>query len=247
MYAFARHIKNRVAITVIWLLILAALIINNDDLLLLRSGVLNALSSISVIFAVITALTLVLYNNHVSGLKDSYKNKVWDIRNYIENLHDHLLNSKNHSEIEINRQLIVPLLELSTDDWLAFDIPNKIRKECIKPLEEVHKDNPFFLIRYMQRLEDEINELGLMFIRRVVIKNYLDVLKEILTLISSMVVSIILVNILGTSDVFNTLSILIGGVMLFWILIGILYVGSFLIRNGQGEGDQLHNDYETSQ
>ena len=240
MYTLLRHKKNRIGITLLFVFMFTMFVIQHNNLSLLREGALGALKSISFILTVISALSLVLFNNYVNGLKEKYLNKVSSVRDRIELLFDMLSDSKSQEEIRVNNEFVIPLMQLSNEEWLAFDIPNEIRMGADEAFKEVHNESHTFLPRHMIRMEGDLNELGLLFIKRIVIENHLNIIREMFLLIVTTMIAIVLLYILPSSEKFDLFLILFSFVVLLWAVMGVLHASTFLYSSGREEGDQLH-------
>ncbi len=134
----------------------------------LREGTAKALQGSTLLFAICTALSLALLNNYVKGLTEAALKRVTDVRVIVERLYDELHKSEDEDTKEIVEDYLLPLLSFSTNQWLAFDPLKPVLERIVEPLTRLQHRNPAVAPRHFLRLEDEINQLGLIYIRRVV-------------------------------------------------------------------------------
>lgn len=235
-----RDSKYRLALTIVFIIIISFFMAHTDNLALVRENVLNALKSIAFLFALISALSLSMYNNNVNGLKEKYISRLEKVRSLLESLYELCDVSKNENKKKLNNEFTLPLIALSERDWLSFDVPNEIRGKSYILLEDIHKEDPIFLPRYMQRIEDEINSLGVLFIRRILVTQFLDTLKHMIFIIATGMVTIVLFHLLPSLKALNFFLITFGLVVSLWAILGTLLIGSYLYQDGLEEGDEIY-------
>ncbi|CAD2223814.1 membrane hypothetical protein [Pseudoalteromonas sp. 3J6] len=159
-------------------------LLNNEEIL--RSDILTALKNSTLIFTLCAVLSIALFTNYIKGLRDSYNNQVVAIRDMLGEFLDKY---KHTEQIEIRQykeQVIYPLLESNHAEWDdAIFINSKL--DALDLLQEqlvvINKQDPECFYRYILRLEDEFNKLGLLFVRRIATSLHLKTFKSVFTLI----------------------------------------------------------------
>jgi hypothetical protein len=154
------------------------------DHAVLREGSAKALQGSTLLFAICTALSLALLNNYVKGLTDTALKRVTDARVIVEKLYDEFHQSEDEDAKQIVKNYLLPLLSFSTTQWLAFDPLKPVLERIVEPLTRLQRRNPAVVPRYFLRLEDEINQLGLLYIRRVVSGFHSDTIEGSFLLVS---------------------------------------------------------------
>jgi hypothetical protein len=134
----------------------------------LRESVARALQASTLLFAICSALSLAVLNAYVTGLKQIAIRRLSDVRTLLEKIYDEFHSTKDQDLQEIVQSYVLPLLNFSTEEWLAYDPIRTILERITPPLERLHQRNPVLIPRHFLRLEDEINELGLLFVRRII-------------------------------------------------------------------------------
>lgn len=166
------------------------------DHAVLREGTAKALQGSTLLFAICTALSLALINNYVKGLTEAALKRVTDARVIVEKLYDELHKSEDEDAKQIVKDYLLPLLSFSTDQWLAFDPLKPVLERIVEPLTRLQQRNPAIAPRHFLRLEDEINQLGLLYIRRVVSGIHSETIEGSLLLVSVGIFGLFLVALL---------------------------------------------------
>ncbi|MYL25165.1 MULTISPECIES: hypothetical protein [Halomonadaceae] len=167
MKVLLRRSWFRITLVAIALIAVAAAYPHFDEVRL-RENVTDALRSTTLLFAVCTALSLSMLNNYIKGLKDSAISHISNIRAMLESYYDKFNESEDENLQEIVNEYILPLLSFSTHEWLAHDSLNPVLSRIVDPLTRLVETNPEIAPRYFLRLEDEINELGINYVKRVI-------------------------------------------------------------------------------
>lgn len=97
-----------------------------------------------------------------------------DVRGALEKFYDEHKASQDTDVQRLIDTYVIPLLRLNTRQWMKFDPVEEILPNVVEPATALHKKDPLFLPRYLIRIEDETNELGLLFIRRIGSRIHLD-------------------------------------------------------------------------
>lgn len=142
-----------------------ALIFNGSDDI--RVNALRSLQSSALLFAVCIAVSLALFTNYVKGIRDSFLNRSSKIRDMLEKIFDEFKDTEDPDVKEIIDRTVVPLLNMTTDDWIRFVQANSILERLTDPLTRLHERDKSFIPRYFLRVEDEMRELAKGYIRIV--------------------------------------------------------------------------------
>jgi hypothetical protein len=173
----------------------------------LRDGMARALQASTLLFAVCTALSLAVLNNYVKGLKDAALKRISDARTILEKLYDEFYESDDPDIQEIVNHYLLPLLSFSTPQWLAFDPLKPALERIVEPLTRLHERNPAIAPRYFLRLEDEINELGILYIRRVISGLHAQTIEGSFLLVCVGIVGIFIAAVLPPSFALNFVAV----------------------------------------
>lgn len=188
----------------------------------------KVLQSSAILFAVCSALSLNILNNYIKGLKESSLKKVSDAKNIIEQVYDEFFDSKDDAVKSMVDDYIRPLLSFSTKDWLEMDEIKCIFDRVDGVLSELSKNNKFIIYRYLLRLEDEINEIGILYVRRLISDTYAEVILGVFLLLSVALFTMLLAVILPYTFVLNfiviaaSVAVIVFGVLEMLILTGFL-------------------------
>ncbi|MCG8037762.1 MAG: hypothetical protein JAZ19_12095 [Candidatus Thiodiazotropha taylori] len=227
------------------LMLSAVLIVTTDNTVALRESIANALKSITLIFALLVALSIAFFNNNINGLHKLYSEKVMSIRDKLESFHDLFHKSEDELIKQLYGSLINPLLCLSYEEWMTFDKANSIRTNNDELLEKIQDANQEILPRYLLRIEDEINLLGLLFIRRILVSSNMKIMEGGIILVITGMVSIALSYVLPSMDLFNYLAILFGAAVISLALIEVVFILSYYRQVSRDEEGILLEDEET--
>src|SRR5271157_5208102 len=103
----------RIVIVTIILLVNDILLLRPDNIETTRVQFLAALQNITVIFAIIAAITVAYLMNYAKGVRNSYIDRVQIIRNHLWNFYETYKHSKNQKVREFLYETIFPLLQLN--------------------------------------------------------------------------------------------------------------------------------------
>lgn len=206
----------------------------------LRANAATALQAVTLLFSVMTALALVLYFNYVKGLRDTYVKQVSWIRDRLEKFFDEYQSSDDEDIRTIIKGQIVPLLRLGIREWLAFDRVNALRQGPDGPFVRLHQRENWFLPRHLVRLEDEINELGLTFIRRIAVELYLKAIRAAFMLVVVGMMTIALARLLPSNRALDALLVMLSVAVIASTIVETLHLLSYLVQLAREEVDELH-------
>lgn len=208
----------------------------------LRVAAVTALQSVALLYAVLSALSIALYSNYVKGLRDSYIKQIASIRDLLEEFFDKYSASKDADVQEIIGTHIYPLLQLGHDDWLAFDGVSAMRGNVDEAATRLANRESWILTRYLVRIEDELNELGLMFIRRLVTQVHLDLIRGTFLLIVVAMVTIALAHVLPDHQTTNAIVVALSSALVVWACIQTLLLLSFYEQEAADEVGPLEKE-----
>jgi hypothetical protein len=169
---FIRRIWVRSLIVATAIMGIDFLVLSAKDIYPYRRAFLDALIATSLIFAIMASLIMVIINNYVKGLREQFIEQLRRVRRLAWDCHDNFSGSGNPELEVIIKSHIWPLLKKSFRDWSQIENIQLWGKDIEEQLMKLLKtDNPpprilVFLYQYLLPLEDEINELGLLYIRR---------------------------------------------------------------------------------
>lgn len=207
----------------------------------LRNASLLALQSVTLVYAVLSALSIALYSNYIKGIRENYIKQTLTIRDLLEKFFDEYATSEDDDIQEIIAKVVYPLLQYDNDEWLDYDSIKAIRVNINTPAERlITRKMSWLLTRHLVRLENGLNELGLMFIRRIITKVNIDLIRGTFTLIVLAVISIALAHLLPNYKIINAVIVVFNSVMITWACIQILLILSFFEQEAINEiGDSV--------
>jgi membrane protein implicated in regulation of membrane protease activity len=212
------------------------------DLATLREGASRALQATALIFAVCTALALAVLNNYVKGLKESSLKRITDIRSLVEKLYDEHKNSSDPDIQEIIREYLLPLLSFTTNHWLAFDPIKPTLEKIVEPGTRLHAKDGSVLPRYFLRLEDEINQLGILYIRRVIAGLHLRTIQGVFILVCVGIITIVAAFTLPSTPLANLVSINGSFAVIVFSVLELLLLMSYIAQEAEEETPDADGD-----
>ena len=201
----------------------------------LREGTTKALHASTLLFAVCTALSLAVLNNYVKGLKDTALKHASEARNILEDLYDEFHDSNDQDLKEIVNEYIIPLLCFATPQWLSFDPLKPVLGRVVEPLTRVVETSPGIAPRYFLRLEDEINQLGLLYVRRVVSDLHARTIEGSFLLVCAGIVGILAVGVMPLSPMLNYIAIALAIAIVVFAILELLLLVSYVKQEAREE------------
>lgn len=205
----------------------------------LREGMAKVLQSATLLFTVCSAISLAVFNNYVKGLKDAALKRITDVRGIIEKLYDEFHDAEDEDLQEIVNCYLLPLLSLPTPQWLDFEPLKPILERIVEPLTRLHERNPTIAPRYFLRLEDEINELGILYIRRIVSDLHTRTIVGAFQFVCVGIISICIVAILPISFTLNFIAIATATAITALAILELLLLLSYIKQEAR---EELPND-----
>ncbi|RTL55459.1 MAG: hypothetical protein EKK46_06940 [Rhodocyclaceae bacterium] len=193
----------------------------------LRLASVTALQSVTLLYAVISALSIALYSNYVKGLRETYLKQVSNVRDLLEKFFDEHASSDDPDIQEIIGDFIYPLLQLAQDEWLTFDEVSAARGNIDEAALRLRERKPWILWRHLLRIEDELNELGLIFIKRLVTQVNVDLIRGTFMLIVVAMTAIALAHVLPDISAVNALVVAFCSALIAWAAIQTILLLSF--------------------
>lgn len=166
---YVRRIWFRIAAVTFTLAILNYFKLGTDSTIF-REQSISALLSITVIFAITSAFSLALHFNYVRGLRFQFLNQLRSVRKKIWDFYEETQQYTDPKIQDLIHKHIVPLLQFSKTDWFEFNEVKSWSKGIDKSVDDIKSGNEknIILFKHLLPLEEEVNELGLLFIRSIV-------------------------------------------------------------------------------
>ncbi|WP_047514288.1 hypothetical protein [Methylophilus sp. Q8] len=201
----------------------------------LRLSGAEALRSVSILFALLAGSSIALLNTFVTGLREDAKKQIAEVREIL----DEIANSKERNGYEELESLIKnqidPLRCLALKEWLEYDEANFIRQQMPDTeLIALSKKDSVYFARYFLRLEDEFNELGVIFVRRIVAKHHFDTARWSL---GFLVISMIMIStsyMVPNTELWNCLVFIIEATLVSAVITNAAFLFSFFVNEAQG-------------
>ena len=184
----------------------------------------------------------------MKGLKDLYSDKVSVIRSLNGEVYDKYKDSESSNIQELIHKFVIPLFELNQEDWHNINAINEVRdslEDASEYGEKAVKEEPEFIIRYLLRIEDELNELGLIFIRRIVSSLHVGTIKGAFILIISGITATGFSYLLPQNEVWNFVIFHIASAILIFSIFELLILLSFLIQEAKEELPEIEDEEKT--
>lgn len=209
----------------------------------LREGMTKALQASTLLFAVCSAISLAVFNNYVNGLKDAALKRITDVRGIIEKLYDEFHDSEDEDLQEIVNCYLLPLLSFSTPQWLDFDPLKPVLERIVAPLTRLHERNPAIVPRYFLRLEDEINELGILYIRRIISDLHTRTIEGAFHLVCVGIIGIFVIAILPIGFTLNFIAVATATAIAVLAILELLLLISYIRQEAR---EELPNDSDVN-
>jgi hypothetical protein len=232
---YFRKIWVRALITSITLLVVTLLFADDAITSSARKNASQTLLGSTLLFAICTAISIAIFTNYVRGLSQAYEDKVSTVRDLLENFFDDHKDSDNPDLQEIINTYIIPLLSLNMEAWSAFEPVKKIRLRIDEPAFRIHENNPSFLPRYLLRIEDTINQLGVLYIRRIVSQVHSDNISGTFLLVAFGISVLAISNFLPQSSTGNLVAVLLSLSVVILAIVELMLMLSYLKQEAREE------------
>src|SRR5664280_2219549 len=231
----------RLFITVIIMIGVDLIVLSSHVTLDYRQSSLEALIATSIIFAITAGLILAIINNFVKGLRDQFIEQARRVRQLAWECYDNFVKVDNQEFRTFFSKHILPLAEKGLREWSEMENIQNWGKDIEKGLIKLIKmDNHApgiyeFLYRYLLPLEDELNILGLLYIKRVLVLRHATTATGVYYLLCFAVVVITLGKVLPATPTFNLL-VLNGAIaVITYAILELLFVLSFTLQEVREE------------
>lgn len=201
----------------------------------LRLAGANALRAVSILFALLAAASIALLNTYVSGLREAAKEQISVIRNILDEI-------SNSSEVQQYEELaslvenhINPLRSLSLQEWLEYDEANHLRNMPDDKLISLNQKCGVFFARHFLRLEDEFNELGLLFVRRICSKLHFETAQWSFGFLIASMVLISASYIAPSTQAWNSVVFVLEAVLVAAVIVNASFLFSFFLNEASEE------------
>ncbi len=232
-------------------LVVLALVLCSINVLLSGSGyssargeAIKALQSSTFLFAICAALSIALFTNYVNGLRDAYLERVSNVRDLLEKFFDNHNRSDDEDIQRILKTYIVPLLRLNTRDWVIFDPIRDISDAIPEPATRLDERDRSFLPRHLLRIEDEINEMGRLYIRRVISGLHLKTITGTISLVAAGILALGFSYIVPTGQIGDALVVNVSATIVILAVLELLLILSYLQQEGREEQPEIEDDDE---
>ena len=213
-----------------------AIVFYSNNHLELRTAGNDALRSISILFALLAASSMALLNNFVNGLREPAKKQISEVRTILDEIADSK-EQKQYEELDsLIDNYINPLRCLSLQEWLEFDDANNIRRKMPqKTLISLNQKDTIFFARYLLRLEDEFNELGVLFVRRIVARHHFETAKWSFGFLIASMIFISASYIVPSSGTWNGVIFVLEATLVSAVTTNAAFLFSFFINEASEE------------
>ena len=210
-----------------------------------RESASQTLLASTLLFAICSAVSIAMFTNYVRGLSQAYEDKISTVRDLLEDFFDDHKDSDNPDIQEIIVAYIIPLLSLDMQAWHAFEPVKEIRLRIEEPAFRLHESNPSFLPRYLLRIEDTINQLGILYIRRIVSQVHSDNISGTFLLVAFGISVQAISNFLPQSSTGNLVAVLLSLSVVALAVVELMLILSYLKQEAREELP-AHEDTEES-
>lgn len=213
-----------------------ALLMYSGDHHELRTSGAEALRSVSLLFALLAASSIALLNTFVKGLREDSKKQISEVRSIL----DEIANSSEKQDLIELQSLIEnqinPLRCLSLQKWLEYDEANSIKsKMSTSELTALNEKDRVYFARHFLRLEDEFNELGLLFVRRIVAKHHFDTARWSLGFLVASMILISTSYMVPNTETWNGVVFVLEAALVSGVIANAAFLFSFFVNEAHEE------------
>lgn len=169
---------------------------------LVRERILGVVPAISLVFAIMSALLLALMRNAVFGLREKHREQTRRVLKLAWQAEDEYGASDDPAVRKLLDERIALLLSTPAQDYQEPENYVEWWDDVEPSLDQLRKSpNGFRLFyRYLLPLEHELNELGMLCIRRHIVDLHLKTLRESFALVIAAICLVALGGVLPTGD-----------------------------------------------
>lgn len=157
----------RLLIVVLILVLINVIFVTTLNLSNLRTNSVRGLQAVATIFAIVSTISLMLFSNYVHDMRKKYLEQARKAKSMLYDFYDKFSSSDDPAISAIVNRHIKPTLEKSLEEWLIIDNVKSWAggiQMYSKVLREKHNN---ILIRYLLPIEDEMCELGILYVRNI--------------------------------------------------------------------------------
>jgi hypothetical protein len=210
-----------------------------DNLEIMRPQYLAALQGITIIFAILVAISVAFFMNYVKGIRNNYIHQVRHIRKLLWEFYEKYKSSPSPRIQHIISTSIFPLIYIDLKDWLHIENVNawskNIHDQNLTDILRNEPDPDVVLLKYIIPLEEEMNELGLIAVRSMISSVQADIVSGAFQLVGVAMVSIVLGHILSSSLMSNFLVINVITAVIVLAIFELFWVVSFVQQEAREE------------
>lgn len=218
---------------------------SSNDITNYRRSFLDALIATSLIFAITAGLILAIINNYVKGLREQFIEQARRVRQLAWDCYDNFVGIDNKEFQTFFSAHIRPLAEKSLREWSKIENLQNWGKGIEDQLMKLLKmDNPppslyRFIYRYLLQLEDEMNQLGLLYVKRVSASLHAKNATGVYYLLCFAVAVIALDKVLPTTATLNLAVLNCSAALITYAILELLFVLSFVLQEVREEYTEI--------
>ncbi|MEW6066787.1 MAG: hypothetical protein AB1610_00605 [Nitrospirota bacterium] len=242
-----RRMSFRLSLAIVAMISTDLLVLSTQDLFNYRRSFLDAVIAVSLIFAITTGIIMAIINNYVKGLREQFMEQArrvrtlaWDCRDYFAGIDDKEFQT-------FFSQFIRPLAEKSLREWSQIENIQNWEKGIDEQLLKLMKmNNPppglyTLIYRYLLPLEDEISQLGLLYIRRAAATVHVNTATGSYYLLCFAVGVIAFGKIMPSTLTINLAALNGAAAVVTYAVLELLFVLSFLVQEVSEEYIEITN------
>ena len=194
----------------------------------IRESIVSALNAVIIVFTVISAVTLSLYNNMINGVRDQYFERVRDIRKSCNRLMEKYLYSDDDHINTVLHNNLEPLVTMRIEDWGRFEELPDLGDWNFDKSEDFSLEFTHFAVVELHSIENDLNELAILYIKSGITMVYSKLVSGAFSLIIAGILSVVLGYILPDSQVMNIFATNFAFSIIVFGLLEIIYLKYFL-------------------
>ena len=219
--------------------------ISNDSFLELRENSTNLIKSIAFIFAIISTLSLAIFFNYIRGLRKDYAEQIRRVRKVCWEFYEKHNNSPDQIVRDIIDNNVSKLLKLSFKDFFNYENYHAWSEEVECNLSNIKTDKNEVIFKHLTLIEDEINELGLLYVRNVVSLVHYELINGTFFLILFGIISLLTGSLLPHNTILDPAVANSNIIFFIFTIIEIILIVSFLKQEAREEMFHLMNKKES--
>lgn len=214
-------------------------VLRPENMEIMRQQYLAALQGITVIFAILVAISVAFLMNYVRGIRNSYITQVRYIRKHLWEFYEKYKSSTSPRIQHLISNAIFPLIHLDLKDWLHIENVKEwsknIKAENLTDILKNERDPDIVLLKYLIPLEEEMNELGLLAVRSMISAVQADIVSGAFQLVCVAMVSIVLGHVLSSGLTTNFIVVNMIAAVIVLAIFELLWIVSFVQQEAREE------------